>query len=129
MTDSECLAALESGALPPQEFTHRAHVRAAYLYLQTLPFGAALDRMCTTLRTFSAAVGQPGRYHETITIGFMALVNVHRRMDPGMDWPDFASRHPQLMDPRLLDEYYAGATLASPLARQVFVLERRPAAS
>jgi hypothetical protein len=48
MTDGEFLRALEECALPEGEFGHSAHVRAAYLYLQTGEFATALARMRRT---------------------------------------------------------------------------------
>ncbi len=45
MTDADFLAALERCTLPEAEFTHAAHVRAAYLYLCDGSFGQAIDRM------------------------------------------------------------------------------------
>ena len=41
MTDADFLAALERCTLPESEFTHAAHVRAAYLYLRDGSFGQA----------------------------------------------------------------------------------------
>ena len=74
MTDADFLAALERCTLPESEFTHAAHVRAAYLYLCDGSFGQAIDRMAATIRRYATSLGKPDRYHDTITVGFLALI-------------------------------------------------------
>jgi hypothetical protein len=124
MSDDEFLAALEQCRLQPQQFGHREHVRAAFLYLERLPFGAAIDRMRESLQRYTAALGRASRYHETITVAFMSLVNAHRQAGGYADWNEFATLNPELFDSGLLGRYYAPQTLSSPLARRSFVLEK-----
>lgn len=124
MNDQQFLEALESCSLAPVAFSHREHVRAAYLYLERLPFGAAIDRMRTTLQRYTASLGCSDRYHETLTVAFMCLVNAHRQRGTSSDWPAFARLNPELFDSSLLRQYYEPATLASSLARTTFVLEK-----
>ena len=44
MTDQELLSLFESCELPHEQWTHRAHVRVAYMYLNQFPFSEALGR-------------------------------------------------------------------------------------
>lgn len=127
MNDEEFLRALESCELPPEQFSHHQHVRAAFLYLSRLPFGAAIDAMCGTLRNYVAHLGRSDRYHETISVAFLALVNAHRA-DGAETWPQFIARNPQLLDSKLLAQYYSSETLGAAQARSRFMLERRPPA-
>lgn len=128
LDDAAFLAALDSCTLPAAAFSHRNHLRAAYLYLGRLPFGAAIDAMCGTLRRYTAHLGAADKYHETITVAFMALVNAHRG-HPEERWEDFIVRNPALLDSRLLGTYYSRETLGNDRARRVFLLEpRTPAA-
>jgi hypothetical protein len=123
MTDAEFLAALESGSLPEPEFNHAGHVRAAWLYLQQGAFPEALARMSGALRNYAAVHGQPDRYHETITVAYLALINERLllRGDAG-GWRGFLEQNHELLDRRLLTHYYRPATLASAAARCVFIL-------
>lgn len=127
MTDAQFLAALESCALEPQQFGHAQHVRAAFLYLERLSFGAAIDAMSTALRRYPASLGRAERYHETMTVAFMALVNANRRERGAEEWPAFAARNAPLLRSGVLEDYYSPATLADAAARRCFVLERRQA--
>jgi hypothetical protein len=128
MTDAEFLEALEACRLHPNDFDHAAHVRAAYLYSRRSDFPEALGDMRRAIRSFAASLGAADRYHETITVAFMALVreHLHERGDPG-DWPAFAERNAELFDRQLLFRVFPRAVLESATARQVFVLPRQDA--
>jgi hypothetical protein len=123
MTDADFLAALERCTLPESEFTHAAHVRAAYLYLRDGSFGQAIDRMAATIRRYATSLGKPDRYHDTITVGFLALIRerFYESGDCG-GWTEFAAANPDLLDRGLLLRHYPLDQLQSPLARRVFIL-------
>ena len=122
-TDAEFLAALEAGTLPEADFKHAGHVRAAWLYLRQGSFPEALTKMGGALRTYAAAHGKPDRYHETITVASLALINERLLIrGDGGGWQEFLTQNHELLDRRLLTHYYRPETLASPTARRVFIL-------
>jgi hypothetical protein len=125
MTDVEFLAALEACALPERHFGHGGHVRAGYLYLQQGDFPEALGRIRRAIRAYSAHLGKPGRYHETITVAYLALIQQHiaERGHAG-DWSAFEQSNPQLLERDLLLKFYSAAELESELAKRVFVLPK-----
>jgi hypothetical protein len=128
VNDEAFLAAFETASLPNESFRHADHVRAARLLLQREAPLAALERFVASLKRFAAAHGVPGLYHETITLSYFFLI--HERMarrDPHESWEQFAEANRDLLDyrPGILDSYYRKETLASDLARRVFVLPDR----
>lgn len=137
MNCEELIRQLEDCSLPTASFDHRAHVQAGFAYLQRFGYAGALAAMANALRRFAAHHGKAGLYHETVTAAFLALI--HERMADdllarggaielavarGLDWEDFAARHPDLFTPDLLGRYYAKETLRSELARHCFVLPK-----
>jgi hypothetical protein len=125
MTDREFIRALESCELLEGEFGHAAHVRAAYLYLREDGFARALERMRTAIRNYARHLGKGDRYHETITVAYVSLIQqqICERGDGG-GWEVFARENPELVQPGLLLQYYPKAQLDSELARKVFLLPR-----
>jgi hypothetical protein len=123
MTDDELIAALEDTTLPELRFDHTAHLRTAYLLLTRDGFAGAIARMSAALRRYAASKGKANRYHETITVAHLALVQQHIAMrgDAG-GWPQFVRANPELFDRRLLQHYYRDETLRSDLARRTFVM-------
>lgn len=123
MTDQEFLRALENCELLERDFGHAAHVRAAYLYLQVSDFAGALERIRRAIRNYAMHLGKPDRYHETITVAYVALIQQHisERGNAG-GWPAFARDNAELFEPDLLQRFYSRAQLDSELARRIFVL-------
>ena len=123
MTDAQFLAALEQCVLPEAEFSHRGHVRAAYLYLRRGDFAEALTQLRRAIRNYARHLGKPERYHETITVAYLALIQQHicERGDGG-GWPAFERDNPELFRPGLLLEFYPQQQLDTALARKVFLL-------
>ena len=129
MSDEEFINAFESGTLCNQEFHHADHVRMGFLYLCRFPVLEAVRRFAETLQRFAAANGKPGLYHETITWAFLFLIRermAHLLEETGRqpNWTEFAAANPDLLDWKnnILKRYYLDETLASDLARKVFLL-------
>jgi len=122
MTDDELVRAFETGGLDP--FPHALHVRTAWCYLRRYPLLTALGRFSRALRRFAAGKGKPERYHETITIAFMLIIAERLSRSQDLNWEQFAARHPDLLQwqPSVLAQFYADETLASPRAREEFLL-------
>lgn len=122
-TDESFLQALETCVLPEAAFGHAAHVRAAYLYLQVGDFASALPRLQRTIRTYASSLGRPDRYHETITVAYLALIQqrLAERGDEG-GWTSFERGNPELFDRDLLLRFYSRGQLESELARRMFLL-------
>lgn len=123
MNDADFLRALESCELPEHEFGHAGHVRAAYLYLQGSDFAAALARIRRSIKAYATRLGKPDRYHETITVAYLALVQQHmfERGDGG-GWAAFARDNPELFNKSLLQRFYPPEQLNSDTARNIFLL-------
>jgi hypothetical protein len=125
MNDAAFLAALESCTLPEAEFGHAGHVRAAYLYLRSMDYASALVKIRSVLRVYASSLGKAERYHETITVAYLALIQEHMvAHDDGGTWAGFASANRELLESQALLRFYSPAQLRSDLARRIFVLPR-----
>jgi hypothetical protein len=130
LDDPELVAQFEALAIAPGDFRHREHVRLACAMLRGADFGEAAQRFRTALRRFATAAGVPGRYHETLTWAYLAVIA--RRLAEADPLPtgsiDFLARHPDLLDHKtgaIARHYDVAEITASPLARAVFVLPER----
>ena len=128
LTDVELLDAFAALTLPATSFGHREHVRLAFAVLARAgDFGdAALDYR-RLLRAFAAHHGVPGKYHETITWAYLAIVHERMARDRYADSEAMLAANPDLLDHKAgaLARYYdVAALIADPLARRTFVLPR-----
>jgi hypothetical protein len=128
MSDEDFIRQLEACTLPEERFPHAGHLRAAWLYLKRLPTAEAIAKFSEVLRAYATSLGKADRYHETVTWAYLLLVNERmRRSEPGAAWEQFAAGNGDLFDweNSILARYYRPETLASRLARRVFVMPDR----
>jgi len=123
MNDEDFLEALEHCTLAPDEFNHAGHVRAGYLYLKRHPFPEAAARTCAAIKAYAGSLGKPGKYHETLTIAFLALINARlREHGDGGGWEGFWRASAGGLTRAALNAYYPTPLLDSPAARTSFIL-------
>jgi hypothetical protein len=127
--DAEFLRQFEDCSLPFEQWTHRAHVRVAYLYLSVRPFDGALTRMRAGVQRYNAANHVPesltSGYNETTTHAFLhliaAVISAYREVVAVCDSDAFCDAHPQLMTRHALRFFYSPCQRMQPMAKQQFV--------
>ncbi len=129
MDDEEFLRRFEECTLPFDQWTHRSHVKVAFLYLRQFPFDQALVRIRSGIKKYNAAnqvpEGPTSGYNETTTQAFLRLVAVTMQAygkafsTPNAD--SFCDTHPQLMTRCALRFFYSPETRMHPLAKTEFV--------
>ncbi len=121
--DREFRRAFEAGAFAPADFSHRQHVRLAYVYLVDSDVNLALDRMRAALVCFLSHHGIPAtKYHETLTRAWILAVHhfMHRTPE-ATSADDFIDRNPMLLDSKIMLTHYSAGLLFSDAARAEFV--------
>jgi hypothetical protein len=126
MNDDNFLSAFEDCTLPFEQWTHRAHVRIAYLYASRHDLESATDRMRTSIKAYNRATGTPEAidrgYHETITQAFMRLVfNANVQTGPHESSDDFCEAHPELLSKRALLHFYSRERIMTWEAKREFI--------
>lgn len=126
MTDDELLAGFEGCSMSADQFTHRQHVRMAYLYASRHSLEDATDRMRTGIKAFNKATETPEAldrgYHETITTAFMRLVfAANVQTGPHDSSARFCDAHPELLTKLVLRRYYSRERIVSWEAKADFV--------
>ena len=129
MGDAEFLRQFEDCTLPYEQWTHRAHVKVAYLYLRAQPFPAALARIRAGILRFNAAKqvpeGPTSGYNETTTQAFLQLVaatlEAYGAAIPTPSADEFCNAHPQLLTKHVLRFFYSPQRHLDPRAKTEFV--------
>jgi len=129
MLDEDFLAQFEACSLPFEQWTHRSHVRVAYLYLRKYSLGEALARIRAAIRAYNHAnrvpEGPTSGYNETTTHAFLVLVaatmEAYGEAIPTADADSFCDAHSQLMTRHVLRLFYSPAARMNPLAKTQFI--------
>jgi len=115
--------------LPFDQWTHRAHIRIAYIYLCLHPFDEALSRIRAGIKSYNAANHVPETptigYNETTTHAFVHLVAATKAAyggsHPVADSEGFCDMHPQLNSKHALRFFYSPVRRMLPSAKSQFV--------
>lgn len=126
MSDDELLAAFEDGSLPHVSWTHRAHVRVAFVYLSRCALPEAIEQMRIGIRRYNAVHGVSDGpkmgYHETTTQAFVRLIHqVMEMRGPFQNSDAFCECNEELLEKRVLLCYYSRERIMSAQARIGFV--------
>jgi len=126
MDDATLLTEFEACTLPLAQWTHRAHLRVAYLYLRNHRLEEAMERMREGIQRFNAANHIPEAvdrgYHETVTQAWLRLIAAE--MAPGnaaLDAEGFLDAYPHLGVKRVLLQHYSRERIMSWEAKREFV--------
>jgi hypothetical protein len=127
MRTETLVRAFEDATVDPKTFGHRQHLYVAWCYLRELPLEEALARFVAHLRRLTTAHGAPEKYHATITWTYLVALNDAMTEHPELGFDELLLACPELLDHRggVLAAHYDREELASPRARQRFVLPRR----
>jgi hypothetical protein len=120
VTDDELIDGFEASSLPA--FPHADHVRLTIVYLARHGRAEAERKLVDGLRRFAVAKGVPEKFHVTMTLAWLDLVE-----DAGRQHPDargaveLVAACPQLLDRDALLQFYSPERLNSDEARQQWV--------
>lgn len=120
--ESLLLNAFLGGKIEGRNFHHADHVRVGFELLCRHTFPDALAAYSAALKGIATRAGNPGAYHETITVAFLSLIAEHRAAGRYADCEAFLKNNPQLLDKSILERWYAPEQLLSEIARQTFVM-------
>ncbi|MBS0195801.1 MAG: hypothetical protein JSR77_03500 [Planctomycetes bacterium] len=125
LTDSEFLDRFDSARLPGPDWTHEAHVRAAWLYLRQHQLDEAhiLIRVrIIRLNAFHNLNETPQHgYHDTLTRVMLMLVRHAMAGDPSADSLTFARRHAAAIGKEAVLRHYSRDLVNSAAARARFI--------
>ena len=124
LSDKEFMTQFENCLLEPTDFTHEAHLRLAWLYIQEDGVTKATERLQAQLQAFVAHVGARDKYHTTLTIAAVMAVHHFVVRSKSTNFKDFISEFPQLGShfKPLIASHYSFDVFTSTKARTSFIV-------
>lgn len=113
----------ESGAIAPEQFSHREHVRLAYIYLCE---GSLEEAYVRTREAILSLLKRnhidSAKYHETLTLAWLKAVRYFMSKTATADSAEqFIRQNPRLLDSKIMLTHYSPETLFSEEARAMFI--------
>lgn len=97
LTDREFMEAFASCTLDPAVFTHAAHLRLAWLYVNNHGVDDAINIIRLQLQAYVKWAGAADKYNETVTVAAVKAVDHFMKRSIARTFEEFISRHPQLL--------------------------------
>lgn len=124
--EAHLLSQFEAATLPEEQWTHRAHLVIAFLYLSRFSFERGYKLISVGIKRLNQALNKPEAYNETITVAYARLVKSALREQPmWLSAHDFLDVHNHLLgdddEYRALYQYYSPQALSSDQAREMFL--------
>lgn len=121
--DQEFKRQVETCEFPIAEFSHRAHLRLAYVYLSESDTDSSVELMRNSLSRLIQHNGvPPSKFHETLTRAWILAVHHFMNQTASSDSADeLIDQHPAVLDTKIMMTHYSAEILFSEKARGEFV--------
>lgn len=123
MNNADFAAAFESGAFPPQEFNHEAHIKLAWIYLGLFDEKTAISKTCEAIKNYDQLHGDGTKYHVTLTVASVKVVHHFRQKSNATTFEKFVAEYPKLVTSfkELLFQHYDKSVLTDPKAKTAYL--------
>ncbi len=122
LSNQQFLHQIETVTINPELFTHEAHIRMAWLYLNEFNQEKALQHISVAIKGIDAKYAGGMKYHHTITMVFANTMATLMRDKAHKSWQEFATANAGLgISKKFLSNYYSDELLYSDEAKAQFV--------
>jgi len=74
LSDLQFTTQFAQGTLPGAWFTHTAHLRLAWVYINQYGMNQAMQKVGVEIRSFATQHGDPEKYHHTLTLASVQVI-------------------------------------------------------
>ncbi len=96
VSDEQFIKDMEQGGFPPNLFTHEAHIRLAWLYLNQFDEEMAIEKTCQTIQNFDQLHGDGTKFHLTLTVASVKVVHHFKKKSNATSFIGFINENPRL---------------------------------
>ena len=119
---AEYTKSFEACTIDAATFTHLDHLGVAYVMLGKDDFMTVCSKYGQCIKTIAGNAGASAKFNTTMTIAFLAVIA--ERMESGryQSFEAFTEANQDLLDGKVLEQWYTRDRLHSDLARTTFLL-------
>lgn len=96
LSDTEFEDRFANCTLDPKLFTHLGHLRLAYIHLKKYGTESAIKNICAQIEIYDKTFGDGTKYHATVTIAAVAIIDHFIRKSRSETFSDFIEEFPRL---------------------------------
>jgi len=128
LSDNEFEEQFKALNLSPEVFSHEAHLRLAWIHIRKYGVNQAEQNISNQLLAYVVKLGAADKYHTTVTIVAVRIVNHFMKKSECESFDEFIERYPELKSnfKELINKYYSFNVFNSEEARKSFIDPDRP---
>jgi hypothetical protein len=122
-SDGDFVRQFASCQLEPAWFTHKAHLRLAWIYLQNHNLDEAIEQVRTDIKRFVAFAGAESKYNDTLTVAAVRIVNRFVKAYKTKSFEKFILANDELLTDfkALVMQHYKTDIFTSEVAKKRFI--------
>lgn len=111
------------GTFPSEAFSHEAHLRLAFIHLKKYGKERAVQHITAQLKAYTRILKAEGKYHETLTIASIYIVNHFSEKIKQGDFKTLLNAFPRLKTnfKELLFQHYSEGIILKDTAKQMYL--------
>ncbi|MCP4440448.1 MAG: hypothetical protein GY810_16005 [Aureispira sp.] len=123
LSDKEFESAFKDCSLSSSLFSHEAHLRLAWLQIQANGVEEAINNVCNQIIKFVRYLGAEDKYHVTLTVAAVRIVNHFMESSKSDSFKGFISEFPVLnLDFKsLVEKHYSKDIFNSVVAKKEYI--------
>ncbi|WP_255080047.1 hypothetical protein [Lacihabitans sp. CCS-44] len=123
LSDEEFASQFTDKTLIPEIFTHEAHLRLAWIMIQTHGLNLGSEIICEQILAFVKPLGAEEKFNKTLTVASINMVHHFMQKAEAANFLDFIQAFPTLKYDfkQLVSEHYSFDILKNERARKEFV--------
>jgi hypothetical protein len=123
LSDSEFERQFAACTLDPSLFTHEAHLRLAWIHVTKYGPAIAIENICTQIQTYDKVFGDGTKYHVTVTIASVFIMDHFIRRSHSQTFNDFMIEFPRLRThfKEILAQHYVTDIFKDVEAKDIYV--------
>ena len=123
LSDYDFRTQFEECTLNPTVFCHEAHLRLAWIHINKYGLEQAKENIQIQLQSFVEHVGAKDKYHKTLTIVAIQMVNYFKDRSKSNTFDEFIKEFPQLKDNfrELIENHYSFDIFNSVIAKKEYL--------
>ncbi len=123
MEEKKIIQQFKAATLEPSLFNHEAHLHLAYLYIQKFGLEKAIDEICQDLKNYVKQVGAENKYHHTLTVAAIQIVNHFMQKSNSNNFHDFIHEFPRLKTSfkELIQQHYSFDIFQNEMSKEKFL--------
>jgi len=122
-SDKEFLNAFKDCKFDPAKFTHEAHLRLAYINIDTYGIKKAEKEIQFQIENYVSHIGASDKYNATLTVAALKTVNHFMKKSQSDNFQDFVDEFPRLKNNfrDLLFQHYSFDIFNSKKAKEKYL--------